>query len=192
MNDQWAIIGGLHYDHLHVLRVDPGFTKNFDSFSWRVGAVFNPVPDVALYAQYSHAAEPIGNALSLTGSQKDLNLTEVVQQEAGVKLSLLDGRADATFAAYRIVENDLLARDPDDPTTTNQIGQQSSKGVEAAIGFDVTPNLRVDVNGALVSPRLDDYVQSGCDYPATAPRIRRAASPISGAPEDLQRAGRQG
>ena len=174
VNDQWAVVGGLRYDHLHVRRVDPGFTKNFDSVSWRVGAVFNPVPDVALYAQYSHAAEPIGNALSLAGSQKDLKLTKVSAQEAGVKLTLLDGRAEATFAAYRIVKNDLLARDPDDPAITNQIGQQSAKGVEAAVGLDITPNLRIDVNGALVSPRFDDYVQSGGDYsgnrPANIPR----------------------
>lgn len=174
VNDQWSLVGGLRYDHLRVSRVDPEFAKSFDSLSWRLGAVYNPTPDIALYAQYSRAAEPIGNTLSLAESRKDLKLTEVSQKEVGVKFSLLDGRADATFAAYHIVKNDLLARDPDDRNITHQIGQQSAKGIEAAIGLDVTPSLRIDVNGALVSPRYDDYIQSGGDYsgnrPANTPR----------------------
>ncbi|WP_332872512.1 TonB-dependent receptor [Pontibaca salina] len=175
VNDQWAVVGGLRYDHLRVSRVAPAFTTDFDSLSWRLGLVYNPVPDVALYAQYSRAAEPIGNMLSLRDDYKDLKLTTARQAEVGVKFAFLDGRADATLAAYRIVKNDLLARDPDDRSVTNQIGQQSSKGLEAAIGLEVTPSLRIDMNGALVSPRYDDYIQSETtDYsgrrPANTPR----------------------
>lgn len=174
INDQWSVIGGLRYDHLRVTRVDPAFTRSFDSVNWRLGAVYNPVPNVAIYAQYSRAAEPIGNVLSLAQSQADLKLTKARQQEIGVKFAFLDGRGDATLSAYRIVKNDLLARDPNDPAITRQIGRQSSKGVEAAVGFDVTSNLRIDMNGALLSPRYDDYVQSGGDYsgnrPPNAPR----------------------
>ena len=174
INEQWSIVGGLRYDNLRVSRVDPEFTRRFDSLNWRLGAVYNPVPDVAIYAQVSRAHEPIGAILSLSQSQSDLNLTKARQQEIGVKLSFLDGRGDATLAAYRIVKNDLLARDPDDPSITRQIGRQSSKGIEAAVGFDVASNLRIDVNGALISPRYDDYVQSGGDFsgnrPPNAPR----------------------
>lgn len=174
VSDRLSVIGGLRYDNLRVTRVSPAFTRSFDSLNWRLGAVYNPVPDVAVYAQYSRAAEPIGNILSLAQSQADLKLTTARQQEIGVKFAFLEGRGDATLSAYRIVKNDLLARDPDDPAITRQIGQQSAKGVEAAIGFDVTSTLRVDVNGALLSPRYDDYVQSGGDYsgnrPPNAPR----------------------
>ncbi|RJL21562.1 TonB-dependent siderophore receptor [Paracoccus siganidrum] len=174
ISNQWSVVGGLRYDNLRVTRIDPAFTRSFDSTSWRLGAVYNPVPDVAVYAQYSRAAEPIGNVLSLAQSQADLKLTTARQQEIGVKFGFLGGRGDATLSAYRIVKNDLLARDPDDPAITRQIGQQSSKGIEAALGFDVTSSLRVDVNGALLSPRYDDYVQSGGDYsgnrPPNAPR----------------------
>ncbi|MDK8871216.1 TonB-dependent siderophore receptor [Paracoccus sp. SSJ] len=174
INEQWSVVGGLRHDNLRVTRVEPAFTRSFDSVSWRLGAVYSPLPDVAIYAQYSRAAEPIGNVLSLSQSQADLKLAKARQQEIGVKFAFLDGRGDATLSAYRIVKNDLLARDPDDPAITRQIGQQSSKGIEAAVGFDVAPNLRIDVNGALLSPRYDDYVQSGGDYsgnrPPNAPR----------------------
>src|SRR5690606_2386129 len=84
------------------------------------------------------------------------------------------GRGDATLAAYRIVKNDLLARDPDDPAITRQIGQQSAKGIEAALGFDMSTTLRIDANGALISPRYDDFIQSSGDFsgnrPSNAPR----------------------
>lgn len=169
INDRWSVVGGLRHDNLRVARVDPAFTRSFDSTSWRLGAVYHPVPDVAVYAQYSRAAEPIGNILSLAQSQADLKLTTARQQEIGVKFGFLDGRGDATLSAYRIVKNDLLARDPADPAITRQIGQQSSKGIEAALGFDVTHSLRVDMNGALLSPRYDDYVQSGGDYSGNRP-----------------------
>ncbi len=169
INDQWALVGGLRYDNLRVSRVDPAFVHRLDSTSWRLGAVYNPVPDVAIYAQYSRAAEPIGNVLSLSESQADLKLTKARQQEVGIKFGFLDGRGDATLAAYRIVKNDLQARDPDDPNITLQIGQQSAKGVEAAVGFDITPTLRIDVNGALISPRYDDYLQSAGDYSGNRP-----------------------
>ncbi|HLS19376.1 MAG TPA: TonB-dependent receptor, partial [Paracoccaceae bacterium] len=174
ITDQFSLVGGVRYDHLRVSRVDPEFTRNLSSVNWRIGAVYNPIPDVALYAQYSRAHEPIGNVLSLAESQADLKLTKAQQQEIGVKFSFLDGRGDATLSAYRIVKNDLLARDPDDPNITRQIGQQSSKGIEAAIGFDVTPTFRIDANGALLSPRYDDYVQEAGNFsgnrPPNAPR----------------------
>lgn len=169
LNDQWALVGGLRYDHLDVSRADPAFTKTFGSTSWRIGAVWNPVPDVAVYAQYSRATEPIGNILSLAQSQADLKLTRARQQEIGVKFGFLEGRGDATLAAYRIVKTDLLARDPDDPDVTHQIGRQSAKGIEAAVGFDVSPTFRVNANAAFLSPRYDDYVQSGGDYSGNRP-----------------------
>ncbi|SIT75497.1 TonB-dependent receptor [Pontibaca methylaminivorans] len=163
-NDQWALVGGLRYDNVDIKSREPAYTKKFSSTSWRIGAVWNPVPDVAVYAQYSRATEPIGSALSLSESQADLKLTRARQQEIGVKFGFLEGRGDATLAAYRIVKTDLLARDPDDPDVTHQIGRQSAKGIEAAIGLEVSPTFRVNANAAFVSSRFDDYVQPGGDY----------------------------
>lgn len=174
INDQWSLVGGLRHDKLSVSRVTPDFSKDLDSTSWRLGVVYNPTADTALYAQVSRAAEPIGNVLSLSQSQADLKLTTARQVEMGVKAGFWDGRGDATLSAFRIVKNDLLARDPDDPSQVVQIGQQSAQGVEAAIGLDVTPAVRLDANLALISPRYDRYVQSTGDLsgnrPPNAPR----------------------
>jgi len=170
VSDKLSLVGGFRYDHLSVSRVDPEFTRDYESLSWRLGAVYKPVPNVAIYGQYSRAAEPIGYALSLSESQKDLDLTKVTQQEIGVKFDLMDGRAQASLSAYNIVKNDLLARDENDPTITRQIGQQSAKGIEVAFGMAVTPDLRIDVNGALVSAKYDDYIQSETsDYTGNRP-----------------------
>ncbi|WP_323778389.1 TonB-dependent siderophore receptor [Leisingera sp.] len=178
INDQWSIVGGLRYDHLRVRRVDPAFTKKFNSLNWRIGTVYNPLPDMAIYAQYSRAAEPIGSVLSLSESQSQLELTKARQQEIGVKFSFLDGRGNATLSAYNIVKNDLLARDPADPSIVRQIGQQSSKGIEFATGLDISPVFRIDVNGALISPEYDNYIQSGGDLSGNRPALvpRRVAN----------------
>ena len=53
------------------------------------------------------------------------------QIEAGLEQSFLDERAQWTVAGYRIVKENLLAPDPVNPGTSLQIGQQSSRGVEA-------------------------------------------------------------
>ncbi|MDO5706342.1 MAG: TonB-dependent siderophore receptor [Paracoccus sp. (in: a-proteobacteria)] len=174
VNDSLSLVGGLRYDKLRVSRVSPEFTHDLDSTNWRIGAVYDVNPDVTVYAQYSRAAEPIGNILSMAQAQTDFKPTRAHQAEVGVKGSFWEGRADATLSVYQIVKRDMLTRDPDDRTVFHQIGKQSSKGIEAAIGIDLTPTLRIDANAAFMTPRYDDYVQAADDYsgnqPPNAPR----------------------
>ncbi|MDO5647157.1 TonB-dependent siderophore receptor [Paracoccus sp. (in: a-proteobacteria)] len=169
-----SLVGGLRYDKLRVSRVTPSFTHDLASTNWRIGAVYDVTPDVTVYAQYSRAAEPIGNILSMAPAQTRFKPTRARQAEIGIKGQFWDGRAEATLSAYQIVKRDMLTRDPNDRTVIHQIGQQSSKGIEAAIGVDLTPTLRVDANAAFLTPRYDDYVQAAADYsghqPPNAPR----------------------
>lgn len=173
LNEQLAIVGGLRYDSPRLRRDNPStgdsFTRTLDSLNWRIGVVWNPVKDLAIYAQYSKASEPVGNILSLADSQKDLKLPQGQQVEAGIKAMFLDGRGEATFSAYHIVKKDMLARDPIDFNVVRQIGQQSSQGVEAAIGLDLGHGLRIDANGAMLRAEYDDYTQAGGDFSGKIP-----------------------
>ena len=173
LNEQWSIVAGLRYDDPRLTRTNPdtgsSFSRNLDSFNWRVGAVYTPLPDLAFYVQYSQASESIGNVLSLSDGQRDYSLPRGEQYEAGVKFSFLDGRADATFSAYHIRKKDVLARDPDDRTKTNQIGQQSSHGLEASLGIDLDYGWRVEANGTILKAQFDDYLQAGGDFSGNTP-----------------------
>ncbi|WP_188824993.1 TonB-dependent receptor [Brucella endophytica] len=181
INDQWSVVAGFRYDDPRLKRTNPQtgarFTRDLDSFNWRVGAVYTPVPDLAFYAQYAQASEPIGSMLSLSEAQRDYALPRGEQYEAGVKLTFLGGRADLTLSAYHIGKTDVLARDPDDRTIVRQIGRQSSQGIEAALGLDIGHGWRVEANGTILSAAFEDYIQAGGDFTGnTPPNVPRQAA----------------
>lgn len=173
LDEHWSLVGGIRYDHPEVERENllngTGFTKTMDSWNWRAGVVYTPIPDLAFYAQYSKAAEPIGNILTLNDTQKDYELPVGEQYEVGVKHAFMGGRGEATLAAFYIDKRDTLARDPNDPTITRQVGRQTSKGIEAAVGFAFTDTLRLDVNGTILEAEYKDYVQAGGDFSGKTP-----------------------
>ncbi|WP_246669498.1 MULTISPECIES: TonB-dependent siderophore receptor [unclassified Bradyrhizobium] len=165
LTDQWTLIGGVRQDEPVINRTDlittaNGFVKSFSATSWRVGTVYNPVKDLALYGQYSTAVDPVGNLITLATTQKDFQLSTGEQAEIGIKQSFWQGRGEWTLAGYQIVKNNLLARDPNNPALTQQIGQQSSRGVEATIGLVLDYGWRIDANTAWLRAKYDDFVQS--------------------------------
>ncbi len=165
VTEQLTLIGGIRQDEPTVSRTDlvnpaNSFDKSFSSTTWRVGAVYTPVKDLAFYAQYSTAVDPVGGILSLTAPNKDFTLATGKQIEAGVKQSFWGGRGEWTLAGYEIVKNNLLARDSIDPRITVQVGQQSSRGIEASVGFVLDHGWRIDANTTFLQAKYDDFVQS--------------------------------
>ena len=168
LTDQWTLIGGVRQDEPTINRTDfivpgNGFVKSFSATSWRVGTVYNPVKDIALYGQYSTAVDPVGNLITLAIAQKDFVLSTGKQAEIGIKQSFWNGRGEWTLAGYQIVKNNLLARDPNFPNDASkiqQVGQQSSRGVEASIGLVLDHGWRIDANTAWLRAKYDDFVQS--------------------------------
>ncbi|MCG6204698.1 TonB-dependent siderophore receptor [Rhodopseudomonas sp. HC1] len=166
LTDQLSVVGGIRSDHPSVERTDfltpsNSFEKTYSAPSWRAGLVYTPIKDLAFYGQYSTAVDPVTNLITMTGVNRDFALSTGKQVEIGVKQQLAGGRAEWTLAAYQIVKNNLLARDPQNPANTIplQIGQQSSRGIEASAGLKVTDTLRLDANVALLRAKYDDFTQ---------------------------------
>jgi iron complex outermembrane receptor protein len=166
LTDQLSVIGGVRSDHPTVERTDfltpaNSFEKTYSAPSWRVGVVYNPIPDLSLYGQYATAVDPVTNLITMTGVNRDFALSTGKQVEVGIKQQLAGGRAEWTLSAYQIVKNNLLARDPQNPANTNplQIGQQSSRGIEASAGLKVTETIRLDANVAWLRAKYDDFTQ---------------------------------
>jgi len=165
LTDNWTLIGGIRQDqptidYTSLLNPAGNFEKSFSATSWRVGTVYNPIKNLALYAQYSQAVDPVSNliTLSLTSSQYQLSTGKEI--EVGVKQSFWNGRGEWTLAGYQIVKNNLLARNPLNPALTDQIGQQSSRGIEASLGLALAYGWRIDANTAWLRAKYDDFVQS--------------------------------
>lgn len=177
LTPQLDLVGGLRHDAPTIERADlvtgSSFTKDFHATSWRAGAVYQLVPGLALYGQYATAVDPVGNLISLSAAQKDFELSTGRQVEVGVKQALPGGRGEWTLAAYHIVKDNLLTTDPNRPGVTTQVGQQSSRGLEATLSLGLWEGVRLDLNGAWLRAEYDDYTQTvggrSVDYAGNVP-----------------------
>ena len=84
-------------------------------------------------------------------------LTQGKQIELGAKGALPSVRGEWTVSAYRIQKTDILSRDAVSPTITQQIGQQSSTGIELALAMEPVRGWSMDANLAVLRARFDSF-----------------------------------
>lgn len=180
-NEQLSLVAGFRYEEDRVQRANYVYTgdeitgtddlygtKVFRNFTWRVGAVYQPTPEVSLYGQYSTGVDPISTLTTLSSSQSDYSNAKGDQVEVGVKASFLDGRGSATLSAYRIVKKNLVAqRTTGGPV--EQIGQRSSKGIEAAVSLALAGGFGIEANGTILDAKYDDFISDDVDYTGNTP-----------------------
>jgi iron complex outermembrane receptor protein len=164
LNEQWSVIGGARYDHASLDRfnlINPAasFDATFSDTSWRVGVVFQPAQALSFYGQYSTAVDPLGSLITTSAANQDFDLSTGEQIEVGVMQSLWDQRLEWTLAAYRIVKKDLLSQDPTsaNPEDVQQVGEQSSRGLEASVALNINDRWRIDANAALLNAKFDEF-----------------------------------
>lgn len=165
LTSQLSVVGGVRYDHYHVNRQDliagkRVVDKSLHYTAWRAGVVYQPTSNLSLYAQYATGADPLGSLITTSASQVPFDLATGRQYEAGVKGLFLDGKAQWTFAAYKIVKKHLLTRDLNNPTQQIQVGQQSSKGLEASLAVQLAPGVSLDANGTVLDAQFDDFFEN--------------------------------
>ncbi len=164
LTPQISLIGGARYDRYELTRLDRRANvttrRNFDTVSWRAGAVYQPQENVSLYFQYSQATDPVSSLITLSPAQQIFDLTTGKQFEAGVKAIFLGGRGQATLAGYEITKNNLLAPVPGNPTVSQQIGQQSSRGVEVQASLDLGRGVTVEANGTVLNAQFDAFAEN--------------------------------
>lgn len=177
LTEQLSLIAGIRQDETSVTRTDffvpaNSLDKSFSNTTWRVGAIYTPIKDLAFYGQYSTAVDPVTSGLlALNAANANFRLSTGKQIEVGVKQSLFGGRAEWTLAGYQIVKNDLLARDPNNLNVVLQVGQQSSRGVEASVGLLLDHGWRVDANTTFLEAKYDDFLQaSGVNFAGNVPQ----------------------
>jgi iron complex outermembrane receptor protein len=147
------LTGALRYDGLDLDRANldasrnviaGGFTRTYNWWSWRAGAVVKVVGEVAAYAQYSNARDPVSANIFLVNANQNFDLTEARQWEAGLKADVNGGRAQLTAAYFNIERDDVLERFALDAATN--IGGIASKGAELAGTFRLSGAARLGAN----------------------------------------------
>lgn len=159
-----SLVGGFRADRYDVTRLDlvtNGTAERvYTPTAWRGGVVYSVRPTLSIYGQYSTATDVIGNVISNTPARLLLDPNTGRQVEGGVKQTFWQQRGEWTVAGYYIVKTNLLAPDPNNPGTQLQIGQQSSRGVEATFALALPQGVRVDANVAVLDARFDEFAQN--------------------------------
>lgn len=166
LTPQLSLIGGLRWDHFQFHRTTfsngAQFGKTYSYSDWRVGAVYAPTGALSFYSQYGTGSDPLG-ALVTTSSgtiAKNYKLSVGKQAEVGVKQIFRDGRGQWTLAAYDITKKNLLTTLPGQPNVIQQVGERSSKGVEATLAFSPAAGWTVEANAALLRARYEKFFEN--------------------------------
>ncbi|WP_369061795.1 TonB-dependent receptor [Caulobacter sp. 73W] len=164
LTDRLLVAGGARYDWIDFerhLAPSTHIERDYGALSWRMGAVYDLASKTQIFAQYAEAIVPVGNFLLLSLANARFDLTTGRSVEGGLKSSFWDDRIDLTVAAYHIVQDDIVTRDPTNPTLSIQGGKQSARGVELSMSAAVTRQLRIDANYTRLNARFDELIEAG-------------------------------
>ncbi|EUB87572.1 TonB-dependent receptor [Pseudomonas sp. GM30] len=161
LSERWSLVTGVRRDYVHVDRnnlIDGSQSdKTLTGNNWKAGLVFALTPQTSFYGQVATSTDGIGGLISLSPSQQQYDLSTARQTEVGMKQLFWDQRGEFTLAAYRIVKKKLLTDDPGNPTLKQQVGQQSSNGLEASLDLQLPHAWQLQANAAIVKARYDDF-----------------------------------
>ncbi|HYE44450.1 MAG TPA: TonB-dependent siderophore receptor [Caulobacter sp.] len=112
--------------------VEPGVTRRDQPFSPRAGLTFLATPNLSVYASWTRSFrnEADGGLIRDGLTPKP---TEGEQFEAGAKALLLDGRVEATLAAFDLTKTNVVVSDPADFSKVIQIGELKVRGIEGEV-----------------------------------------------------------
>ena len=170
-SEQWQLNAGVRFDHYSsdyaatavcggrggpacgdnpagtvLPSVDAGASGNL--LSWKVGALYKPVSNGSLYANFSVAKEPPGgNSLVLSSSANSVDNPAFDPQvartaEIGTKWQLAADRLLLTAALYRTIVANQVVQDPVDQQYY-QTGRKRVQGVEFGAVGKITDNWSV-------------------------------------------------
>ena len=161
LSERWSLVTGVRRDYVHVDRTnlvdDSQSDKTLTGNNWKAGLVFALTPQTSFYGQVATSTDGIGGLISLSPSQQQYDLSTARQTEVGLKQLFWDQRGEFTLAAYRIVKKKLLTDDPGNPTLKQQVGQQSSNGLEASLDLQLPHAWQLQANAAVVKAKYDDF-----------------------------------
>ena len=148
------------------------FERDYNPTTGRVGMVWDVAPNANLYLQYATAADPPSGILttaSFADVRNNSDLTTGTQAELGSKLDFWQGRGTATLAAYRIVRKNIATQDPTNSALTILAGEQTSRGIELAMGLQPAPRWSMQGNFTYVDAKYARFDQGGVSLAGKTP-----------------------
>lgn len=189
LSDRWMVNGGVRWERFHTETNSATFTAASNTgvtpataetlvqnaplsltdslFSWKLGAVYKPLPNGSVYVTVANSLNPPGGTnFSLSSSansaaQPNLQPQEGSNIELGTKWDLFDGRLTTTAAIYRSENKNELVSDGATAPTYTQIGKRRVDGVELGVVGQVTPALNLSAGLAYMDAKILQGVPAG-------------------------------
>lgn len=181
INDRFSLVGALRYEQLDLDRQNfnaagvleaSSFSRDFDWWSWRLGAVYSLNDQVRVYGQYSDAKDPVNANIFLVSGGENLDLTDAEQWEVGLKAILMEGRSEVTLAWFDIVREDVLEQIGVDSATN--VGGRSARGLEFSSTLQFTDRWRFGGNAAWTDAQFDtstNFITFAGNAPPNVPEV---------------------
>ena len=161
LTDQLSLVTGVRRDIVHLdndnLVKDTRSDRSLSANSWKVGLVYELTPDMSIYAQQATSVDGVAGLISLYPDEQGFDLARARQTEIGFKQMFWDQRGEWTVAAYHIVKKDLITADPNNPGISQQVGEQSSSGLEANLDLQLPHRWQLQANASVVRAQYDTF-----------------------------------
>jgi iron complex outermembrane receptor protein len=163
--DNLILVAGLRYDavdqdyEIAVARSTDqagDFSQNPDALTPRVGLIYQPIPDLSLYASYSRSFTP---NTSLTADGEFIEAEEGEGFEVGFKAELLGDRLFANLAFFDITLQNVASPDPNFPDISNVFvatGEQRSRGFELDLVGEPLPGWNLIASYSLTDAEVTE------------------------------------
>mgnify|MGYP003939653851 CR=1 FL=1 len=181
-NEYFELLGSVRYDHLSTdyTSAPTVLSRTDGMFSWRVGGVFHPLPNVSVYAAHGVSFNPSAEFGTLAeqpkGPTKILDPEQNTSTEVGVKADVLGGRLTLSGAVFRIEKTNM--RIPLDPADTGRNSAQQLGGLARVDGFElgaagkITDQWNVFVGYSYLDSKIvetNNLAELGRELPNTPP-----------------------
>jgi catecholate siderophore receptor len=159
----WKLLAGVRYDRLKQDR-DDLTAKNVDlhrvddTWSPRLGAVYQPTGQVAVYASWNRSFQPIADSFTFRANSDTLKPTQTVNKEAGVKLDL-SARSSLTAALFDMTQSNIQVADPANTNFSLPVGRQRTRGLELSFMGELAPGWDAIAGYARMRGTIEDSTE---------------------------------
>lgn len=145
LSEHIDLVVGLRYDRFEIRGTDRigtprPFARTDEKVSPRVGLIVKPQENVSIYGSYSQSFLPRSGDqfLTLSTTQQNLEPEKFTNYEVGAKWDIRPD-LNVTLALFQLDRTNATTPDPTNVTTTINIGETRTQGVEFALTGRITP-----------------------------------------------------
>ncbi len=168
------LLGSLRLTQFNLRQTEQGIDSSYTRLTPRVGATFDLVHGVALYATYATGFRGAVNFIGLKPPKPETSRNV----EIGLKFALARSGLSGTIAAFEQTRRNVATADPNNPFFSIQGGEQRARGVEGDLIWEPVSAFSLIANYAYTDAEVtqDTTFQVGDKLPRVPRNSGRVAA----------------